>query len=107
MDGRLKALCDVLERSESAIISTNKSAGVVRVEWTVGFVWPYDVSAWLCTTTDAERDQLRDQPFHEATFEILVAAGLSVSDLGQFRTTKQSQETVDRDYQGSCFYALR
>lgn len=107
MDEHLKALSDAIERSEPAIISATQSAGVVRVEWTIGFVWPYDVSAWLCTTTDAERDELRDQPFHEAVFEILVGAGLPVRDLGQLRLTKQSQETVDREYQGSWFYALR
>jgi len=38
---------------------------------------------------------------------ILLACGLRDRDLDRLTTTAQSQETVDRDYEGSWFYAMR
>jgi hypothetical protein len=65
------------------------------------------VWAWLGTATDAERDALPERPFRDEVLEILRTAGLPEDEVGEFGTTKQSQETVERDYQGSWFYALR
>lgn len=80
---------------------------MVRIEWAVGFVRPYRVSAWLGTETDVERDALRDGPFLADVREILESAGLPCGTARLERTVVQSQETVDRDYEGSWFYALR
>lgn len=96
-----------LERAEPELLARLARHGVVRVEWVVGFVEPYRVSAWLGTRTDAERDALPEAPFLAEVREILVAAGLP-GDTARFEcTVVQSQETVDRDHQGSWFYALR
>jgi hypothetical protein len=78
------------------------------VEYVVGFVHPYGVWVWLATSSDAERDGLGEgHPFLREVGEILTEAGLSVEDAHFEGTTVQSQETVDRDYEGSWFYALR
>ena len=102
-----RELFSALDRAKPAIVAALSARGVVRIEWVVGFVRPYSVWAWLGTATDAERDALPELPFRDEVLEILRSAGLSEGDVGEFGTTKQSQETVDRDYEGSWFYALR
>lgn len=95
-----------LERAEPEVLARLARHGVVRVEWIVGFVEPYSVSACLGTATDAERDALPEAPFLAEVREILVASGLPGGRARFERTVVQSQETVDRDHQGSWFYAL-
>ena len=96
-----------LERAEPVLLTKLGRHGVVRIEWVVGFVKPYRVSAWLGTETDAERDSLPREPFVDDVREILEAVGLPRDQARFDGTVAQSQETVDRDYQGSWFYALR
>lgn len=97
-----------LERAEPRLLDRLKSHGVIRVEWVVGFVEPYRVSAWLATATDAERDKLgRDQPFLTEVRDVVASEGLPSGRARVNATVAQSQETVDRDYEGSWFYALR
>jgi len=63
---------------------------------------------WLCTTTDQERDDLRaDTALLKATRDVLREAGLSPLDVAESGVVVQSQQTVDRDYRGSWFYAMR
>jgi hypothetical protein len=73
----------------------------------IGFVKPYRVFVWLGTETDAERDSLPREPFVAEVREILESVGLPRDEARFDGTVVQSQETVDRDYQGSWFYALR
>jgi hypothetical protein len=96
-----------LERARPELLRKLSRHGVVRIEWVVGFVKPYRVSAWLGTETDAERDALPSDPFLVDVREILESAGLPRGKARLDGTVAQSQETVDRDYQGSWFYALR
>jgi hypothetical protein len=97
-----------LERAEPLLLDALAPEGVVRVEYVVGFVPPYDVWVWLGTATDAERDALPgDMPFLDTVLTALREAGLPVADGRTIGTTTQSQETVDRDYESSWFYALR
>lgn len=103
-----KRLFAALERAEPLLIEALQSAGVSRVEYAVGFVHPYRITVWLGTTTDAQRDELpRDQPCLDLVLSILDSAGLPSEEVGEMSTTAQSQETVDRAYEGSWFYALR
>lgn len=82
--------------------------GVTRIEPVVGFVKPYRIHVWLCTDTDAARDALSGpNPLQDKVREVLVAAGLPQDEAHFEGTVAQSQETVDRDYEGSWFYALR
>lgn len=97
-----------LERATPAIVEALASRGVTGAEYVVGFVHPFAVHVWLVTRTDAERDALgsRDPCLEEVTAAIL-SSGFPVEHGTVQGTVAQSQETVDRDYEGSWFYALR
>ena len=78
---------------------------VARVEFVVAFEEARDRGpwVWLGTRTDEERDALAaDDGLASATRETVGRHGLRVSGV-----TVESQETVDRDYDGSWFYRLR
>ena len=84
------------------------SHGIVGAEYVVGFVHPYKIHVWLVTFTDAEKDALHgSSPFLNEVRQVLDEAGLPWSEAHLDGTVVQSQETVDRDYEGSWFYALR
>ena len=97
-----------LERSTPAIVRGLASEGVVGAEYVVGFVHPFSVHVWLVTATDVERDALAsvDPCLPEVTSAIL-SSGFPVEHATIDGTVAQSQETVDREYEGSWFYALR
>ena len=98
----------VLEDARSQLLAALGDDGVQRIEYAVGFVDPYDVSVWLATATDAQRDALAQQDgLEEKVAETLRAAGIDESDAVFSNVIVQSQETVDREYDGSWFYALR
>jgi hypothetical protein len=82
--------------------------GVVRVEYVAAFSEADSFSVWLCTRTDAQRDALRTEGSAlGAVRRLLREAGFTEREVSRVGTTSQSQETVDRDYAGSWFYALR
>jgi hypothetical protein len=82
--------------------------GVVRAEYVVGFVEPYGVSVWLGTETDAQRDKLAARPgLRVSVSDVLAEVGMSESAYVFRGVVVQSEETVQRDYDGSWFYALR
>lgn len=102
-----KRVFAALERAEPALLARLGPHGIIGVEYVVGFVHPYVVWVWLVTTSDAERDALGELPFLDEVREVLTEVGLPDEDADFEGTTVQSQETVDRDYDGSWFYALR
>jgi hypothetical protein len=60
-------------------------------------------SCWVVTDTDNERDALAgDSALRTTLNEAAARAGFAPDGF-----TFQSQETVDRDYEGSWFYAMR
>jgi hypothetical protein len=84
------------------------SEGVIGAQYVVGFVHPFAVHVWLVTATDAERDALgSSNPFFAEITSALLASGFPVEHAAIEGTVAQSQETVDRDYEGNWFYALR
>jgi hypothetical protein len=97
----------VLEDAETRLSASFAGFGVARIEYVVGFVEPYEVSVWLGTETDAQRETLRRREgLHEEVGDALAAAGIDHTD-GVFRgVVVQSQETGDRDYDGNWFSAL-
>jgi hypothetical protein len=97
-----------LARATPAIVHTLASEGVIGAEFVVGFVLPLDVYVWLVTATDAERDALgSSNPFLAEVTSAILTSGFPVEHAAIAGTVAQSQETVDRDYEGSWFYALR
>jgi hypothetical protein len=98
----------VLQDAETRLLACLASSGVMRLEYVVGFVEPYEVSVWLGTETDAQREALkRHEGLHEEVGDALTAAGIDDTDAVFRRVVVQSQETVDREYEGRWFYALR
>lgn len=66
-----------------------------------------DFAIWLGTAIDIERDALgTDSPRLEEVRAVL-RCGFTQDWLRGLMTTAQSQETVDRDYEGKWFYAVR
>lgn len=82
--------------------------GVVRIDFVAAFPAQSGFAVWLCTSTDHEATQLRAHPalISRAT-ATLAEAGFAAPELHDLVVTVQSQETVDRDYSGSWFNALR
>ena len=84
---------------------------------TIGY--PYDSSFWIAVSTDLERDKLlKDKKFHDHLHTVFEKTGYlkMVEDFKKQKPpvfcpelyiTYQSQETVDRDYEGSWFYAMK
>ena len=97
-----------LEQATPAIVRALAPKGVVDVQYVVGFVHPFSVHVWLVTATDAERDALgsSDPSLDEVTSAVL-ASGFPAEHATIDGTVAQSQETVDREYEGSWFSALR
>lgn len=97
-----------LERATPSIVQVLTPYGVVGCEYVVGFVHPFGVHVWLVTATDAERDALGSHnPFLEEVASAILANDFPSQHASMAGTVAQSQETVDRDYEGSWFYALR
>ena len=102
------AVFAALDTAQPVIVEALAEHGVTRVEYVVGFVYPYSVSVWLGTQGDVQRDALpsflllRDQ-----VAQILVESGLPMIHVCGVRVTAQSEQTVQREYGGNWFYALR
>jgi len=96
-----------LDAARQPIIDAFSDRGVEGLDYVAGFAPPYDFAVWLQTETDAQRDALQADPGLEADVGAhLQDAGLWARDLLR-RVVVQSQETVDRDCEGSWFYAMR
>ncbi len=108
VERRGRTVWTALQRATPRIVDALRHAGVVDAQYVVGFVHPFSVHVWLVTTTDAERDQLPgENPFVEEVRSAISESGFPDDDASVEGTVAQSQETVDRDYEGSWFYALR
>jgi hypothetical protein len=59
------------------------------------------------TLTDREREVLDRAAASERVSQILSSVGYRVDELTDLAVVVESQETVDRDYDGSWFYAMR
>jgi len=79
---------------------------VVRIEVVAMFPHADDFTIWLGTRTDQDRDALGlENPRLGRVQEVLKGAGFCPDQLAGLRTTAQSQETVDRDYQARLAHA--
>lgn len=79
--------------------------GVVVVEHVVAFSPPFTAWVWLGTATDRARDALRaDAGLRERVRRVAEEVGLENLVDG---VHVESQETVDRDYEGLWSHAMR
>ena len=100
-----KDLEPVVEISEAAILEVVRerlpNARLERIG-PLDFGTP-NWSCWIVTTTDEERDTL----IRDAAYMAGLKAAAEKAGFAPDSFTVQSQETVDRDYGGSWFYAMR
>lgn len=98
----------MLENAKPALMDALAFARVIGIEVVAAFPGSDSIAIWLCTSTDEERDSLpRENPHLDEVRAVLLEAGFSPAELAELMTVAQSQETVDRDYEASWFYALR
>jgi hypothetical protein len=98
----------ILATARARLIERFADHGVNRVEYVAAFPNQDDFSVWLCTQTDEQRNRLgATNPLLADVREVLENAGFPARQLSYLATITQSQETVDRDYEGNWFYAMR
>lgn len=98
----------LLDAARTSILDRLTERGVQRVEFVAAFGRSDEVWVWLGTTHDAERDALGNyEPCLDEVREAFASVGYPGDQLVNVHSTAQSQETVDRDYESSWFYALR
>jgi hypothetical protein len=80
--------------------------GVTEVRWTRPGPDQDGPGAWLCTSTDSERDRLEVETDLDSIIgEALWRSGAERREMEHLVVRVQSQETVDRDYGSSWFEA--
>ncbi|MHB9860221.1 hypothetical protein [Streptomyces sp. YIM S03343] len=94
-----------LKRVEDGLLREFAVDGVTLVEFVVAFSQPFYYSVWLGVSTDQERDACQQ----DATFDGRVRRVAAEHDMAELYDglVIESQETVDRDYEGSWFYRRR
>jgi len=69
---------------------------------------PFNLAFWITTPTDAERDMLAaDTELQDEFRRILLRAGYPADAVLKVGFAFQSQQTVDRDYGGNWWYAVK
>jgi hypothetical protein len=97
----------LLDAAKALLLNRLSAQGVERIEFVAAFP-QHEFAVWLCTQSDRDRDALGSpDPMLDAVRASVVEAGFTPDHVTDLRTVAQSQETVDRDYGGSWFYALR
>lgn len=99
---------EALQSARDELLAKFSLRGVSRVEFVAAFPDQLGAHVWLATGSDVDRDALASQP--ELQVEVLATLrsfGLPPEDIEASGVQVQSQETVDRDFKGSWFYALR
>jgi len=98
----------LLENTREPLLTAFGESGVNRVEYTAAFPHVDTFAVWLCTQSDEQRDKLaRSRMVTPMVHEVFVGVGFTSPQLGELSIEVQSQETVDRDYERSWFYATR
>jgi hypothetical protein len=96
-----------LEQGRSRLLNRLREVGVIRVEFVAGFPQLGLSAVWLCTATDQQRAALNANLPADEVERALLEAGFPSADLHGLKIVSQSQETVDREHEGSWFYAIR
>jgi len=95
----------LLDQLKALLLPRFESDGVIAVRFIAWFSALDGFSVWLCTSTDVEREALDVVAAQVDVRQI--ALGLGFSEVDAPVVVAQSQETVDRDFEGSWFYAMR
>lgn len=122
-DDRSDERWGLLERASPEIVAALSPQGVRAVEFVAGFPQVEGLGVWLVVESDREKealamqsDEALDRPasaergvrddVEDAVASILGRLADGVR-LGKVSVVVQSEETVQRDFEGSWFYATR
>lgn len=95
---------DMLHAARSAVRAEFAAQGVDRVDYVAALPDP-NVWVWLGTQTDAQRDALVTA--NDLLVQVRRVLAQEVVGIDITGVTVQSEETVNRDFEGSWFYAMR
>jgi hypothetical protein len=71
-------------------------------------IHPRHLAFWVKTDTDAQRDALQADPdLQRRLREVLREVRYPAAAIDEVGFAFESQETVDRDYEGSWYYAMK
>lgn len=112
ISGNLRCVSDprwtLLEDTRHGLLDAFGESGVDRIEYTAAFPHVDTFEVWLCTRSDEQRDALaRSGAVAPKVHEVFERVGFTPAQLNGLSIQVQSQETVDRDYERSWFYATR
>ncbi|WP_143448218.1 hypothetical protein [Kineosporia sp. A_224] len=95
----------LLVQARPEIVRRLTDLGVVRAEYVSAFPED-DFAIWIATESDADLAALQQvDDLHDRVARVLRDIGFVDAELRGLLVCTQSQETVDRDYAGSWFYA--
>ncbi|SDZ32841.1 hypothetical protein [Herbiconiux ginsengi] len=98
---------NLLETAEPLLSAAFSARGVIEVRFVAAFPLS-GLGVWLVTESDSTAQSLREVPELKANvISALRTAGFLRAELDELGVVVQSQETVERDYEGSWFYAMR
>lgn len=88
------------------IVDSLATYGVTNVFWFLAYYGSPVV--WLVTTTDDEKATVVEHGFFRPdVLSALAGAGVAPDLVERAGVTVESQETVDRDFEGRWFHAMR
>jgi hypothetical protein len=98
---------DAVVAHERELLEALADHGIVRAQ-AIGYDGTGPLLVYLGTDTDARLEQLGSRdPLLAQVRQVLASCGLSAEVVEQVRTTGISAETVDRDFAGNWFAAMR
>ncbi|WP_157498362.1 hypothetical protein [Leifsonia sp. Leaf336] len=98
----------LLDEVEAVLAEMYGSRGVTRTRFVGAFPELPGAGVWLCTTTDVERDALRsDLTLVDSVMAVMRSVGFSSTDIARSDVVVESQESVDRETEGSWFFRMR
>lgn len=104
----LKKIIGQAEREIEALAVAHGHAATGIFSHGAADIHPRHLAFWLTFDTDAGRDLfLNDRPLLDAIRAKLVALGYPETAVPHVGVTAESQETVDRDFEGNWRYAMK
>jgi hypothetical protein len=71
-------------------------------------LYPSCLAFWICVATDAQRDSLLgDVAFSDRMRRIVADCGYPADSVDRVGFTSESDETVDRDWAGNWYHAMK
>lgn len=97
-----------LEAAEPLLLSEFAAERVAAIRFVASFPHSDSVGVWLCTSTDADKALLIElSGLAPRAAECLRSAGFETLEERDVIVVVESDETVEREFQGSWFYAMR